>query len=235
MYAICGSIEARRILSIMRQMNPSIWLGIPAIPIAMLVNKLSFMPVYFPLVPLAITGYNTSTLACPPSKALTLASIPLISSVYRLLWVKTLGNLQLKWDGQFQKSKAAGIALRDPNNLDDHDDDDEVAQIEIGVNEGDAPEDNPDRDNDGQGAGLRWNIVVSLEGVIREFIWTLLTPTLGSVCGSILGMSPRIAGLFPQKFHRSIIGAFTAVVLRDLMKFWYSYLTYYVRKSRRIA
>ncbi|KAJ3326499.1 hypothetical protein HDU76_012877, partial [Blyttiomyces sp. JEL0837] len=83
--AICGAELGEKILG-QERWSWRVWLGLPAIPFALISSRLSQADSILPLLPFIVLGGETMKISFPPSPALTLCTLPWIRIVYKSAW-----------------------------------------------------------------------------------------------------------------------------------------------------
>ncbi|TPX33182.1 hypothetical protein SmJEL517_g03795 [Synchytrium microbalum] len=211
-YMFCGPLEGERILS--EPWSWRTWLGLPMIPIGLILSRLSSPEPLLPLLPFIIIGNRQMKLTMPPSPALTLCLLPWSRIVYARAYKAVKGLI-------FQKRGEAAPPPVIP-----------ADDLEFD-NPGVAEDDDFVMNNDGVvvGNGER----LERRNGPRVVVGALLLPALASFLGqNLISRIALVRKYFPDVFHQSLIGGCAFVVIKDSLDLLYRYLKLSRDKSRRV-
>ncbi|KAI8066853.1 hypothetical protein BC940DRAFT_58850 [Gongronella butleri] len=239
-----GTNEGERILGPPSMWSWRAWVGLPAIPIALLSTQtrwadstLPFATVLFLRASTAnATATNTSNastggalgtpfpqlqLSWPPSPLATLGLLPWVRLIYNNVYYATQAmmsrHLKLKLTPPPRRRRSgASILTNQP----------QQNARRLDNNQQDQPERNPEVDILlGRGRPPSFSAI---------FTGTLLWPMISNITGSWLSQFKWVREQFPEPFHSNILGGCLFVVVRDIGSLIYRYQKVCQYRSRRI-
>ncbi|CAO3635550.1 unnamed protein product [Mucor hiemalis] len=206
-----GTKEGERLIG-----NPAFWtwrtwLGLPAIPVALIASRLKWADNALPaaaLLLLRLTGIKYPLqITWPPSPAVMFGLLPwvrlLYNNIYAIIQRRLSRTLLMRNDTQQQR-------IRRPLDVDN-------------LNERSNEQDT--------------EVLFGREGrdmsvtVIEALLW----PSISSIIGGYLSHSKFVRRYFPETFQRNVLGGCLFVVAKDVASLIYRYERVRQRRSRRVV
>ncbi|KAG0165996.1 hypothetical protein DFQ30_007730, partial [Apophysomyces sp. BC1015] len=201
------------------------WVGLPAIPLALVASRLRWADGILPfaaLLILRVTGYSTYPLrvSWPPSPAAVVGLLPWIRILYNNLYALAQRQLSRKllFRGSSQRRSSVTALVQEQ----------QFAQQLGGENLQHIPEQpGPIRDTELLNSGEDSDLGVTVIGA-------LLWPTISSLVGRCLNHIKFVRHYFPDAFHRNILGGCLFIIAKDIAKLLYKYERIRQSRSRRV-
>ncbi|KAJ1949623.1 hypothetical protein EC988_004700, partial [Linderina pennispora] len=185
---VYGSADAAQILSRTGRTGQSKWLWLPMIPLTLIWTRFHGKSATLPLSSMLLLTSPLSkqilSMQRVPSPPMVLTAMPVVCTVYNLLWKHTLGRIERHWESQLPKEVPA-VELR---------------QFEFG-----RPAAVQEGEQDARDRRFRLNAHFFINGMPfnRMLTESLLLPMISAFCGKWLGKLPFLKGRGLGHFHRA--------------------------------
>ncbi|KAI9593915.1 hypothetical protein BDF19DRAFT_446325 [Syncephalis fuscata] len=218
---LCGTEYGERLLGGPNPWGWRVWIGLPMIPIGLILSRTNYLDAVLPVIPLSIIN--------GPNFRVFDVIIMAYNGLYRLAF----GSMERRWDLQLSpqyETRITDAADDEDNPLNTPSQDGTTNNTQHQQQQADPRQ--PEQVNDDFMEDLVFIDV--MHDVMRTVIGALLFPAIASFCGSMLGRVGYVRSMVRDPFNRSILGGCLFVVVKDMIHLLYKRQRLNQRRSRRI-
>lgn len=222
---ICGADTGDRLLGSNTPWSWRTWLGLPVIPVLLVLSRTSILDNLLPTLPFLFFGPQHIKLnVWPPSMELVLTLLPCARLLYRIFWRWKLEGLERAWDQELAPYASNRSTTGNAAPVLNTGEEAAAAAAEDAL----IREATEEIDDSYRGR-LR-----ERRDIARSIIGALLLPAISSFCGSLLGQWSYLRRRLKEPFHLNILGGCLFILFKDFYQLFYKYQRVKQYRSRRI-